>query len=372
MSDSVECVVIGAGVVGLAIGRHFAMAGMETVILESESHIGTGTSSRNSEVIHAGIHYAPGSLKAKLCVAGKQMLYDYCRDRRVEHSNCGKLIVATNTAQLDSLSHVVNEAALCGVDDLELFSGDQAREMEPELECVGAIWSPSTGIVDSHGLMVSLLGDFEAAGGMLAVKSPVVRGFCSPDGITLRTGGESEAELRTRYVVNAAGLNARDVALAMDGLEDDVIPDLYFAKGNYYSLDHRPPFSRLIYPVPDGAHLGVHLTLDLGGRARFGPDHEWADDINYDVDPAGAAAFYAAIREYWPGLTDDSLSPAYSGIRPKVQAPGDPPRDFCIHGADEHGVPGLVNLFGIESPGLTASLAIASFVRDECLRLPGP
>lgn len=368
MSDSVECVVIGAGVVGLAIGRRLAMAGVETVILESEPHIGTGSSSRNSEVVHAGIHYAPGSLKAKLCVAGKQMLYDYCRDRHVEHNKCGKLIVATNAAQLDSLSHILKAAASCGVDDLELLSGDQASEMEPELDCTGAIWSPSTGIVDSHGLMISLLGDFEAAGGMLAVESPVIGGICDRDGITIQTGGEAEAELSARYVVNTAGLGAQEIAGRLRGFPAEHIPPLYLAKGSYFSLDRSSPFDCLVYPVPEGAHLGVHLTLDLGGRARFGPDNEWVDDIDYNVDAAGAAAFYPEIRRYWPGLPDGSLSPAYAGIRSKVQAPGDPPRDFCVQGADVHGVPGLVNLFGIESPGLTACLAIASFVQDECLR----
>jgi len=362
MSESVECVVIGAGVVGLAIGRESAQAGLDTVILESESHIGTATSSRNSEVIHAGIYYAPGSLKAGLCVTGKQMLYDYCRDRHVGHVRCGKLIVATNEEQLAALPELIRNAQSNGVSDLELLTRDQARELEPELECTGAVLSPSTGIVDTHSLMVSLQGDFEAAGGMLAVESPVAGGRCDADGITLQIGGGADYELRAKYVVNAAGLGAQSVAKAIDALERDTIPPLYLAKGSYYSFDHKSPFSRLVYPLPEHTHLGVHLTLDLGGRARFGPDLAWVDSIDYDVDPAGADDFYEEIRKYWPALPDGSLSPAYAGIRPKVQGPGDAPRDFCIQGADVHGVPGLVNLFGIESPGLTACMAIAEYV----------
>jgi len=362
MSESVECVVIGAGVVGLAIGRELAQAGLDTIILESQSHIGTATSSRNSEVVHAGIYYEPGSLKATLCVTGKQMLYDYCRDRHVGHDRCGKLIVATTEDQLATLPQLVSNAQSNGVDDLELLTRDQARALEPELECTGAVLSPSTGVVDTHGLMVSLQGDFEAAGGLLAVKSPVTGGFCDPEGTLLQVGGDAEYEVRARYVVNAAGLGARDVALAIDGLKHKTVPPLYLAKGSYYSFDHNPPFSRLIYPAPENTHLGVHLTLDLGGRARFGPDLEWVDDIDYDVDPQGSASFYDEVRKYWPGLPDNSLSPAYAGIRPKVQGPGNAPRDFCIQGADVHGVPGLVNLFGIESPGLTACMAIAEYV----------
>ena len=372
MSDSVECVVIGAGLIGLAVGRELARAGLETIILESEPHIGTAASSRNSEVIHAGIYYEPGSLKARLCVAGKQMLYEYCRERHVDHANCGKLIVAVNDEQLAALQDMVRNAAAGGVDDLELLSREQARELEPELECVGAVLSRSTGIIDSHGLMVSLQGDFEAAGGMLAVESPVTGGSCDRDGLTLHVGGDDGSGLRSKYVVNAAGLGAQKVARALLGEAADSVPPRYLAKGRYYSYDHRPPFSRLVYPLPDGAHLGVHLTLDLAGRARFGPDQQWVDTINYDVDPAGAASFYDEIRKYWPGLPDDSLSPAYAGIRSKVRGPGEPPGDFCIHGADVHGVDGLVNLFGIESPGLTACLAIAGYVRNGFFRSPRP
>jgi len=368
MSESVECVVIGAGVMGLAVGRELALAGLDTVILESESHVGTATSSRNSEVIHAGIYYVPGSLKAKLCVSGKRMLYDYCRDRHVEHVNCGKLIVATRDDQLASLEQLVTNAQCNSVNDLELLTRDQARHLEPELECTGAILSPSTGIVDSHGLMISLLGDFEAAGGMLAVESPVDGGTFGSEGITLRVGGAADYELRAKYVVNAAGLGAQEVALAIGGLARDIVPPLYLAKGSYYSFDHRPPFSRMVYPLPEDTHLGVHLTLDLGGRARFGPDLEWVSELNYDVDPAGSDAFYTEIRKYWPGLPDGSLSPAYAGIRPKVQGPGDAPCDFCIQGASTHGADGLINLFGIESPGLTACLAIAAYVRQALLR----
>jgi L-2-hydroxyglutarate oxidase LhgO len=367
MSDTVECVVVGAGVVGLAIGRELARAGLETVILESEPRIGTAASSRNSEVIHAGIYYDPGSLKARLCVAGRDLLYEYCTERHVDHANSGKMIVATNDGQLASLQEIVRNAASSGVNDLQHLSREQALELEPELECVGAVLSPSTGIIDSHGLMVSLQGDFEAAGGMLAVESPVMGGSCDTDSMTLRVGGDAGYELQSRYVVNSAGLGAQAVARALRGLATESVPPLYLARGSYYSYGHTPPFSRLIYPVPDGAHLGMHLTLDLAGRARFGPDQQWVDTISYDIDPAGAASFYDEIRKYWPGLPDDSLSPAYAGIRSKVRGPGESPGDFCIHGADVHGVPGLVNLFGIESPGLTACLAIAGHVRHVLL-----
>lgn len=371
MSESVDCVVIGAGVVGLAVARELARARLETVVLESERHIGTGTSSRNSEVIHAGIYYPPGSLKATLCVAGKHLLYEYCAERGIQHLRCGKLIVATEEEQLATLERIRSTAMANGVDDLVLLSREESRGLEPELRCVAALHSPSTGIIDSHGLMLSFQGDLEAAGGAIVFESPVLGGFCSDREIVLDVGGSAQMQLHARRVVNCAGLFAQSVARKLKGIDQQCVPPIYFAKGNYYALNRRSPFSRLIYPVPQSAGLGVHLTLDLARRARFGPDVEWVDAINYDVDPRRSDSFYQEIRRYWPGLPDDSLSPAYSGIRPKLQAPNGPASDFKIQGADEHGVPGLINLFGIESPGLTASLAIAQRVRELLLESSG-
>lgn len=354
--------VIGAGVIGLAVAREMAGAGFETVVLEQEHRAGTSTSSRNSEVIHAGVHYAPASLKARTCVTGKALLYDYGRERGIGHSRCGKLIVATADEQVPALRQIIDNAQANGVDDLELLDRSQALRLEPELECIAAILSPSTGIIDSHALMISLQGDVERAGGAVAVASPVTGGTVTGDGILLTVGGDDGVEILSQRVINCAGLGAVEVAAGIAGVPPTSVPTVHWAKGNYFSCDVRAPFSRLIYPVPHPYALGVHLTLDLGGRARFGPDMEWVTDIDYDVDPARAGSFYGEIRRYWPGLPDDSLSPAYSGIRPKLQGPGDGPRDFAILGPGDHGVPGLVNLFGIESPGLTACLAIARHV----------
>ncbi len=366
MTDRVDCIVIGAGVVGLAVARELAMCGRETIVLESEQHIGTGTSSRNSEVIHAGIYYVPGSLKARLCVEGKQLLYDYCAARGIAHDNCGKLIVATTADQAGRLRDIVANAQANGVRDLEILDRGTVGAMEPELECVSAILSPSTGIVDSHALMLGLQGDLEAADGMIAFGSPVVGGERSREGVVLQVGGDTASEIAARRVINCAGLSAQQVSSAVAGIETKSIPPLHLAKGNYYSLDKRAPFTRLVYPAPGQHGLGIHFTLDLAGRGRFGPDVEWVDQISYEVDPSRADSFYGAIRKYWPGLPDGVLSPAYSGIRPKLQAPGGNPRDFVIQDASEHGVPGLINLYGIESPGLTASMAIANHVRDLC------
>src|SRR5258706_11315979 len=358
MSERVECVVIGAGVVGLAIARQMACAGRETIVLEAQNAIGTGTSSRNSEVIHSGIYYPSGSLKARLCVRGGKALYAYCREHGVEAKPCGKLIVATSAHQLRELDTIRDRAASNGVDDLTLLSGAEARAMEPELRCFAALLSPSTGIVDSHGLMLALQGDAEAAGAMIAFQSPLVSAVCSTGGIALTTGGEAPMAIEAQFVINAAGLQAPLLASRFSGLDPRFVPDGYFAKGNYYSLAGRAPFSRLIYPVPEPAGLGVHLTLDLAGQARFGPDVEWLDTddpdtIDYAVDPRRADSFYAEIRRYWPSLRDDVLQPAYSGVRPKLAPCGQPAADFVIHGPAVHGIPGLVNLFGIESPGLT-------------------
>jgi L-2-hydroxyglutarate oxidase LhgO len=332
------------------------------IILEAADLIGSETSSRNSEVIHAGIYYPQNSLKARLCVAGKQALYTFCDSHGVEHRRCGKLIVATDDSQLATLEGIEQKAINNGVNDLQWLTPAQVAEREPALHCIAALLSPSTGIIDSHGLMLAYQGDAEEAGAMLALNSPVESGEVQADGIVLHVGGAEPMSLLARSVVNSAGLYAGQIAHSLRGIPPDSIPPHYYAKGNYYTLSGRSPFSCLIYPVPEQAGLGVHVSIDLGGQARFGPDVEWIDAINYDVDPRRADVFYAAVRKYWPELPDNSLSPGYAGIRPKLQAPGEPAVDFVIQGPAEHGVPNLVNLYGIESPGLTASLAIAEEV----------
>jgi L-2-hydroxyglutarate oxidase LhgO len=364
--EPVDTVVIGAGVVGLAIARTFALAGREVVVLERESAIGTGTSSRNSEVVHAGIYYPPGSLKAKLCVAGRLALYPYLAERGIAHRRCGKLIVATDAGQIAALEKLQEQAKANGVTDLRMLSGDEARALEPRLSCVAALESPSTGIVDSHAFMLGLRGDAEDHGAAIAFRSPLLAGRVRESGIELEVGGAEPMRLSARTVVNSAGLFAQDVARSIEGFPAECIPPSYYCKGNYFSLSGRSPFARLVYPAPESAGLGVHLTLDLAGQARFGPDVEWIERIDYDVDPERGRVFYEAIRRYWPELRDGSLQPAYCGIRPKLQARGEPSRDFLIQGPAEHGVAGLVNLFGIESPGLTASLAIADHVLGLC------
>lgn len=355
--DRIDTAVIGAGVVGLAVARALAAQGREVVILEAEDAIGTHTSSRNSEVIHAGIYYPPGSLKARACVAGRERLYAYCAERGVPHRRCGKLIVATDAAQRDALEGIRRKAHANGVTDVVRVSPAEVRAMEPELACVDALYSPSTGIIDSHALMLAYLGDAENAGAMLALKSPLEAARVTPQGIELHVAGAGP--LLARHVVNSAGLTAPSLARRFEGYAPQHAPRELYAKGNYYSLARRAPFTHLVYPVPEPGGLGVHVTLDLGGRARFGPDVEWVDSIDYRVDPARAQAFYAAIRRYWPGLPDGALEPGYAGIRPKISGRGEPAADFVVQGPHAHGVPGLVHLFGIESPGLTASLALA-------------
>jgi L-2-hydroxyglutarate oxidase LhgO len=363
--EQVDAVVVGAGVVGLAVARALALRGREVIVLEAAAAIGTGSSSRNSEVIHAGIYYAAGSLKARLCVTGRELLYRYCEERGLGHSRCGKLIVATSQAQADGLPAILARAAANGVDDLRLLQRAEALALEPQLDCVAALLSPSTGIVDSHALMLALQGDLENAGGMIAFQSALLSAECSEAGIVLRS--VDGTTLRARAVVNAAGLQAPTLAAKFSGLDKRHLPTAYYAKGNYFTLAGRAPFERLIYPAPDpAAHLaglGVHLTLDLGGQARFGPDVEWVDSADeLRVDPARGEAFYAEIRKYWPGLPDAALQPGYAGIRPKISGPGEPGRDFVLQGPAVHGLHGLVNLFGIESPGLTSSLAIGEAV----------
>jgi L-2-hydroxyglutarate oxidase LhgO len=363
--EQVDVVIAGAGVVGLALARALALSGREVLVLEAASAIGTGISSRNSEVIHAGLYYPTGTLKARLCVQGRDMLYRYCAERGVGHRRCGKLLVATSMAQRSKLQAIAAQAEANGVRDLQWLSREQAQALEPALECVAALHSPCTGIIDSHGLMLALQGDLENAGGQVVFNTPVSSVQVDQQGLLVQTADGTR--LLARSLINAAGLHAPGLARRIQGLNPSQVPAAYYAKGSYFSLAGRAPFSRLIYPMPEGGGLGVHLTLDLGGQARFGPDAEWlpdatADHLDYTVDPARGASFYAEVRRYWPGLQDGALLPAYSGVRPKIGGPDEAAKDFLIQGPADHGVPGLVNLFGIESPGLTSCLAIGEQV----------
>jgi len=361
VTHDIDSVVVGAGVVGLAVGRAFTVSGRDTIILESELAIGTATSSRNSEVIHAGIYYAPGSLKAQLCVSGKGALYTYCAERGIPHRRVGKLIVAAGESEVAALEDLQATARMNGVDDLELLDAAQLTKMEPSVRGAGALLSPSTGIVDSHALMLAYQGEIEDAGGRIAFGSRLTRAGPKGRGFDLEVlleGGQS-MRLTCRQLVNAAGLNAQAVARSVAGLPKSAVPTRYLAKGSYFALSGHSPFGRLIYPVPEASGLGIHATLDMAGRTRFGPDVEWVDDIDYAVNPARAAVFAKAISRYFPGISPGALQPAYAGIRPKIVPRGAAPGDFIVQGRAEHGIGGLVNLFGIESPGLTASLAIA-------------
>ena len=367
-AEAVDVVVVGGGAVGLAVARAFAQAGRKVLVLERETAIGTGVSSRNSEVIHAGLYYEPGSLKARLCVRGKELLYAFCESHGVDHRQCGKLVVATDAAQLASLKTIEARAQANGV-PVEWLSGPEAVALEPALDAQAALLSPSTGIVDSHGLMLALQGDIEAAGGAVALASQVVRGEVCADGLVLEVLAEGAPMwLKARTVVNAAGLHACAVARSLQGLDARHVPTERYAKGSYFSLAGKAPFSRLIYPAPQDAWLGVHLTLDLGGQAKFGPDLEWLPAgldplaIDYTVDARRADGFYDEVRRYWPAMVDGALQPSYSGVRPKIYGPGDAAPDFRIDGPAHHGVPGLINLFGIESPGLTSALALGEYV----------
>jgi L-2-hydroxyglutarate oxidase LhgO len=360
--ERVDCVVIGAGVIGLAVARQLAISGREVLLLEAAGMVGTETSSRNSEVIHAGIYYPTGSLKARTCVAGKHRLYAYCAERGVPHARCGKLIVATTAAQRATLEGIRAKAAANGVDDLEWLERDTVAALEPEVFCTAALLSPSTGIIDSHALMLALQGDAEDHGALLAFHAPVERGRITDGGIELEVGGAEPITLAARSVINSAGLHAPALARRFQGLDPDLVPTPYLCKGNYFTLAGARPFRHLIYPVPEEAGLGVHVTIDLGGQVRFGPDVEWLEVLDYDVDPARAAGFYDAVRKYYPGLKDGAIEPGYAGIRPKISPKGTQAADFVIQGPAAHGVPGLVNLFAIESPGLTACLALAEEV----------
>ena len=366
-----DCVVVGAGVIGLAIARQLAQAGHDTIILEREDSFGSITSARNSEVIHAGIYYPRDSLKARWCVRGNRLLYAYCEDHQVTTQACGKLIVATDTQQLTQLESILAHANRNQVPGMVSLSQAEAKKLEPELQCLAALYSPTTGIIDSHAYMLSLLGDFEDAGGAIAYRSPLIKaqalGEDAQLGFELSVGGAEPMQLRTRYLINCAGLSAPALAQQIEGLDHRHIPTAHFAKGNYFSLSGASPFRRLIYPIPEPGGLGVHLTLDLGGQAKFGPDVEWLDikeeaQIDYRVDAARGDKFYAAVRNYWPGLQDGHLQAAYSGVRPKISGPDEAARDFHLQTSDEHGLTGLINLYGFESPGLTSSLAIAEHV----------
>jgi L-2-hydroxyglutarate oxidase LhgO len=369
--ERVECVVVGAGVIGLAVARRLARAGCDVVVTEAAAGIGTGISSRNSEVIHGGMYYPSDSLRARLCVTGGRALYAYCAGRGIPHRRLGKLIVATDPAQEAGLAAIQRQGRINGVTDLVRLGTDEVRVLEPEVKCVAALFSPATGIVDSHALMLALRGDAESHGAVLAFNSPVLGGRVSDHGLSVTVGGTDPITLGCRMLVNAAGLSAQTVAAGFDGVPAATIPRQVLAKGSYFALTGgAAPFGRLVYPIPPEGGLGIHVTLDLGGQVRFGPDVEWTDHLDYRVDPRRAGSFYGAIRRYWPGLPDGALSPAYAGIRPKLSGPGQPAADFVIQGPADHGVPGLVNLYGIESPGLTASLAIADHVAE--LLVPDP
>ncbi|MBK3745011.1 NAD(P)/FAD-dependent oxidoreductase [Paraburkholderia aspalathi] len=363
--DKLDAVVIGAGVVGLAIARALTKAGREVMVLERHDAIGTECSSRNSEVIHAGIYYTPGSLKARLCVEGSRELYRYCIEHNVAHRRCGKIIVAASETQAAQLTKIMETGAANGVRDLRSLCREEICELEPELVCVSGLMSPSSGIVDSHGLMLAFQGDIEAAGGLVVLNTNVTGGRCMSESIVLSVGDDGY-EVQAALVVNSCGLDAQIFAQNLSGFNKATVPPRHLAKGNYFSLSGKPPFSHLVYPVPSGGGLGVHATIDLAGRVRFGPDVQWIDEIDYLPDGGRAEEFYNAIAGYWPGVRSASLSPEYAGIRPKIERPGGSATDFAIHDWRTHGHAGLINLYGIESPGLTASLAIARVVSEMC------
>ena len=375
--EQVDCVVVGAGVVGLAVAREMALQGRETILLERESSFGTISSARNSEVIHAGIYYPQDSLKAKLCVEGNRLLYEYCRSHQVATQPYGKLIVAADNDQINDLQAILYKAQKNDVPEIQMISGEEAKALEPNLKCVAAILSTTTGIVDSHGYMLSLLGGFEDVGGMVAYQSPLISakpiGNHAEGGYELTIGsvdGADGMQIKTKHLINCAGMSAPAIAQKIEGLQHDQIPKAYFAKGNYFSLSGKSAFKHLIYPIPEPGGLGVHLTLDMGGQAKFGPDVEWLDidseeQIDYMVNPKRGEGFYEAVRRYWPDLKDGSLQPDYSGVRAKIVPPNAPAGDFCFNTPKDHGLQGLFNLYGFESPGLTSSLAIANHLEGQ-------
>ena len=363
MTSDVQTVVLGAGVVGLAVARALVARGHEAMVLEQHTLIGAETSSRNSEVIHAGIYYPPGSLRARLCVRGKELLYRFCAENAVPHARCGKLLVATHASQVAKLAAIRETAEANGVGDLEPLTGAAARALEPELACVAALLSPSTGIIDSHALMLALQGHIEGNGGAVVLRCPVERiERAGAGGFRLHTGGEISGAITAANLVNCGGLHASRLARQVTYETDYLPPETYYAKGQYYALSGRSPFRRHIYPMPDGAWLGLHATVDIAGRCKFGPDIAWVADIDYRFEPETLGKFLDCIRSYYPGLEVERLHPDYTGIRPKLYREGEPVADFAIHGPREHGRAGLVALYGIESPGLTAALAIGEMV----------
>ena len=363
--EKADCVVVGAGVVGLAVARALALAGREVIVIEVEDCIGSGISSRNSEVIHAGIYYPAGSLKALLCVKGRQQLYRYCEERHVPFKRCGKLIVASDEPQQLKLQHILQQARANGVDDLRFLDQAQVHRREPQINCVSALWSPSTGVIDSHRCMLALQADLENSGGVVVCNTTMTAGSATSGALVLELqSGDSAFKMAASTVVNCAGLGSDKLARAIDGIRLETLPSYKYAKGNYFGYAGKSPFSSLIYPVPNEYGLGVHVTHDIGGNLRFGPDVEWVDELDYEVDPQRGEVFYQAIRSFWPELPDNSLLPAYSGIRPKINGKGLAAADFVIQDERTHGVAGLINLFGIESPGLTSSLALADHVSE--------
>jgi L-2-hydroxyglutarate oxidase LhgO len=357
-----QVLVVGAGVVGLAIGREAAIRGHDVIIAEAADAIGTGTSSRNSEVIHGGLYYPTGSRRALAATRGRRMLYGYCASHGIPHRKCGKLVVATRPPEIPKIEAILAQGLANGVEGLALIDGDAARAMEPALTCVAALHSPQTGIIDSHRLMLALRGDLEDHGGTIALRTPIERLTPRTAGWEVRFGGDDPGTVLVDAVVNSAGHGAQALARMTDGYDPERVPRLVLAKGNYFAFTGQPVFSRLIYPAPVEGGLGIHVTLDLAGRMRFGPDVEWIETPHYDVDPKRAATFYAGIRRYWPELPDGTLVPDYCGIRPKLTGPGEPAADFMLDGPAEHGLARLVHLYGIESPGLTSAMALAQDV----------
>ena len=362
--EKIDCIVIGAGVIGLAVARRLALAGREVIVLEKAEGIGTETSSRNSEVIHAGHYYATDSLKARLCVAGNRALYRYCAERHIPHKRLGKIIVATDQDEIATLEKYVKQGKINGVNDLAWITPAQVREMEPNVHCVAAIHSPSTGLVDGHALMLAYQGDLESAGGTVVFYSPVESGVVNGDGVLLNVGGKEPMTIQCNLVVNSAGLYAQEIAKTIKGIPPETIPNLYYAIGHYFTVTGKPAFTHLIYPVAVAGSLGLHVALDLAGQVRFGPDIEYIDRIDYSFRTSLSTKFYDSIRRYYPDLKDNSLQPGYTGIRPKLHGPGAPAADFVIQGKRDHGIDGLINLYGIESPGLTSSLAIADYAHQ--------